>query len=241
MNARQRRGALLMILALIGALAVFVSVFAYVNGVSKQVGPKSTAYTFVRDVTRNSVVAQTDLKEIEIPDRWIAAAAVRSFDASRGLVATADIRAGAVLQEGMVGPPPELAPGEREIAILIDAETGVAGKIRSGDSVDIYATFEAQQQDQQARVLVADAKVLAIGQLQQITGQARDQGAQRFSSDQVVPVTFALGVQESLKLTYAESFAVKVRLALVAPGSRSPADPNTSILRRNQLFAVPPK
>lgn len=226
-----------MAVALAGALAVFLSVFSYVNSISEQVGPKSTAYTFVRDVPRNAVITQADLEEIELPNRWMADAAIGSFDASRGLVATADIRRGSLLQEGMVGPPPELQPGQRELAILIDAETGVAGKIKSGDLVDIYATFEGENADEQARVLVADAKVLAIGQLQQITGTGREEGAQRFSSDQVVPVTFALGVQDSLKLAYAESFAVKVRLALVAPGTRSPADPNRSVLRRNQLFA----
>lgn len=224
-----------MALALIGALTVFLAVFSYVSGISEQVGPKSTAYTFARDIPRNTLVSQDDLVPVQMPNKWMASTTIHSFDASRGLVATADIRRGSVLQEGMVGPPPELQPGQRELAILIDAETGVAGKIKSGDLVDIYATFE-DQQDEQARVLVADAKVLAIGQLQQITAQPRDAGAQRFSSDAVVPVTFALGIQDSLKLAYAESFAVKVRLALVAPGSRSPVDPNRAVLRRNQLF-----
>jgi len=238
MNASQRRGLLLMALAFAGAVAVFVAIFSYVSGISEQVGPTSTAYMFVRDVARNSVITADDLKQVEVPDKWISAVAVRSFDASRGLVATADTRSGAMLQEGMVGPPPELKPGQRELAILIDAETGVAGKIKTGDFVDIYATFQVEQQDQQARVLVTDAKVLAIGQLQQIAADTRDARAQRFTNDQVVPVTFALGVSDSLKLAYAESFAVKVRLAIVAPGTRSPVDPNAAVLRRNQLFAT---
>lgn len=225
-----------MVVAGIGALAVFLSVFVYTQGISQQVGPMATAYRFVNDIPRNTVITDQHLEEYELPRKFIAPAALQSFDTTRGLVATADIPAGATLQDGMVGPPPELAPGQREIAILIDAETGVAGKIRTGDLVDIYATFQDQEADQQARVLVADAKVLAIGQLQQITGESRD-GGQRFTNDQVVPVTFALGVQDSLKLAYAESFAVKVRLALVAPGTRSPVDPDTAVLRRNQIFA----
>lgn len=224
-------------LAIVGAVAVFGSVLSYVSSVGAEVGPKTASYEFVHDVARNTVIQSTDLKQVQIPQKWLPDAVVASFDATRGLVATVDIRRGSLLQEGMAGPPPELAPGQRELAILIDAETGVAGKIRSGDLVDIYATFQRENQDDQARVLVAGAKVLAIGQLQQITGQSRDAGAQRFSSDQVVPVTFALGVGDSLKLAYAESFAVKVRLALVAPGTRSPADPNRDVLSRSQLFA----
>jgi hypothetical protein len=42
-----------------------------------------------------------------------------------------------------------------------------------------------------------------------------------------VPVTFALSVQESLILTFAESFATKVRLALIGGGDHvNPNAPN---------------
>ena len=47
----------------------------------------------------------------------------------------------------MIGSPPELATGEREIAILVDAETGVAGKISPGSIVDIVATFGGNDQE----------------------------------------------------------------------------------------------
>lgn len=233
MNARQRRGVLLMALAGIGALGVFLAVLTYVNGVDAQVGPRETVYRFARDLPRYAPVSDADLVRVQVPSRWLDATAVRSFDTRRGLVTTADVKGGEMLQEGMVGPPPELRPGQRELAILIDAETGVAGKVRTGDVVDIYATFSSQN-DVQARVLVSNATVLAIGQLQRVDGTGANQ---RFSQNEVVPVTFALGVQDSLKLTYAESFATKVRLALVAPGSRSPANPSTDVIRQGQLFA----
>ena len=42
----------------------------------------------------------------------------------------------------MLVAPPELAPGQREVAILVDAETGVAGKIGPDSVVDIVGTFE---------------------------------------------------------------------------------------------------
>ena len=37
--------------------------------------------------------------------------------------------------------PPQLAPGQRELAILVDAETGVAGKIGPDSIVDVIATY----------------------------------------------------------------------------------------------------
>ncbi len=34
-----------------------------------------------------------------------------------------------------------------------------------------------------------------------------------------MPITFALGTEDAQRVAYAESFATRVRLALVAPGS----------------------
>jgi pilus assembly protein CpaB len=243
MNPRQRRGILLMALAAVGAVAVFFVAVNYVQGISRQVGPTTTAYQFVKPVPRLHVITQADLEEVRVPVRWLPQAAIQSFDTTRGLVAQDDVPAGAVLQRGMVGPPPELQPGQREIAIMINAETGVGGKIQAGDLVDIYATFNDEESKQtQARVIVANARVLAIGALQQLDAPVDERNAStatRFQASEVVPVTFALNVRDSLKITYAESFATKLRLALIAPGTRSTANPNRDILQQRQIFGTP--
>ncbi|GAB3242043.1 Flp pilus assembly protein CpaB [Kineosporia babensis] len=227
MNPRQRRGVLLMAVAVLGAVAVFVMIAGYVTDIGRQVGPMTTSYRFTSDVAKNEPITEDAVEEVELPSKWLPEAAIQSFDTSRGLVATTDIPEGAMLQEGMAASPPELQPGQSEIAILIDAETGVAGKIQKGDLVDIYGTFKvrstnsdgATQDVDQARVIVSNAQVLAIGALQRV--DAPDQEAGDFQQNEVVPVTFALDRDDSLKVTYAESFATKVRLALVAPGTRS--------------------
>jgi pilus assembly protein CpaB len=229
-----------MAIAALGAVAVFLLVLSYVNNVSRQVGPMTTAYRFVSAVPRLGVIQDSVLERVQVPVRWMPGAAIQSFDTTRGLVALEDVPKGALLQEGMAGPPPELQPGQRELAILINAETGVAGKVRPGDLVDIYATFIDQVgkgQSSQARVIVANARVLAIGQLQRTDAPPADNN--RFAQTEVVPVTFALSVSESLKVTYAESYATKVRLALIAPGTRSGADPDVDVLRREQVVAAP--
>lgn len=238
-----------MALAVAGAVALFVVVLGYVRSVGEQVGPMVTSYRFVEPVDRLQPITDAVLEEVQVPEKWAPATAIHSFDTTRGLVAVEPVQPGSLLQEGMAGPPPELKPGQREIAILIDAETGVAGRVRAGDLVDIYATFASrdtgtanQQELSQARVIVANAQVLAIGALQQVDGPVEDgTGAVEYQQNQVVPVTFALSVEDSLKVAYAESFAVKTRLALVAPGSRSGADPNTAVLTQQQVFAPPAK
>jgi pilus assembly protein CpaB len=235
-----------MAVAAVGALGVFLLVLSYTGNVARQVGPMTTSYRFIKDVPRLKVIAADDLERVKVPARWKPGAAVESFDTSRGLVALEAVPKGAVLQQGMLGPPPELQPGQREIAIMINAETGVAGKIRPGDLVDIYATFAdsaGTNRNAQARVIVANAPVLAIGQLQRTDAPSGD--GTRYQQSEVVPVTFALSVQDSLKVTYAESYASKLRLALIAPGTRSAADPNVDVLSQGQIFGpakipVPP-
>jgi pilus assembly protein CpaB len=229
---------LLMAVAVVGAIAVFAVVVGYVQSVGRQVGPMVTAYRFTKDVPRLQAITAGSLEEIKIPAKWLPDAAIQSFDTTRGLVAVSDIRQGSILQQGMGGPPPELKPGQREIAILINAETGVAGRIRAGDLVDIYATFaDSTTKDAQARVIVANARVLVIGALQRVEAAPDPNAATtRFQQNEVVPVTFALSVADSLKVTFAESFATKVRLALIAPGTRSDANPETDSLGQRQIF-----
>ena len=150
-----------------------------------------------------------------------------------GQVATADIPAGSVLQEGMIGSPPELATGEREIAILVDAETGVAGKISPGSIVDIVATFAGDEQQgvkAESNVVVPGARIIDVGQPELKGGN----GVQEQAADpaQVVPVTFALEPKEALTVTYAESFAAEVRLALLRPGEESELKAKQRVYRR---------
>lgn len=229
-----------MALAVVGAIAVFVSVFGYVRSVSREVGPLVTAYKFSKAVPRLGAIEGATLEQVKIPERWLPEAAIQSFDTTRGLVATRDIAQGSLLQQGMAGPPPELRPGQREIAILINAETGVAGRINPGDLVDIYATFaDTQNKSAVSRVVVANAQVLAIGTLQQVDGETDTGNGTRYRQNDVVPVTFALSIQESLRVAYAESFGVKVRLALIAPGTRSAANPATDVLDQKTMFTAP--
>ncbi len=50
---------------------------------------------------------------------------------------------------------------------MIDAATGVAGKIDPGSRVNIYATFKAEndKQKDQSKVIVANARVIDVGKL----------------------------------------------------------------------------
>lgn len=107
---------------------------------------------------------------------------------------------------------------------MIDAATGVAGKIRPNDKVNIYATFEGEQEGEVSRseLIVSNAKVLDLGELTPLEPRKDD----RNQASEAVPITFALNTADTQRVAYAESFAQHVRLALIAPGSDAVVSPD---------------
>lgn len=224
MNPRQRRGAILLAVAVVGAVAVFFGTATYIADVRSQVDPLTEVLVSTRPVTALQPLSRDALEVREMPERWVPAGALRSPAEVEGLVAANEIPAGSLLQQGMLEEEPDLAESERELAIFVDAETGVAGKIGPGEVVDIYATFPADAEagtTSRSEIVVSSARILEVGQ---VTTRQADSDDGGFAQDEVVPVTFALSVRESLVLAYVESFAETVRLGRVAPGDEQPLD-----------------
>jgi pilus assembly protein CpaB len=215
MNPRQRRGVLLLVLALAGAALVFLSVSNYVSDVRTMVGPDLAVLELTSQATAWERITP-DMYSVEsIPKRFIPDGAVTEEDVFR-LVPSTDLPAGTILQEGLLTTPIRLDEDESEIAITVDVETGVGGNIRSGDYVDIYATFaadEAGRPNCEAR-LITDALILGVGVVQSET-EISQEGTP--TEEEVVPVRFALDYLETQRLVYAEDFASRVRLAKVSP------------------------
>lgn len=219
MNPRQRRGVILMVIAVIGAFAVFISVLTFVSSVNASVGNLVDVVVLTRDVKAYQVIQQDMLEVTRVPQKWSSPTDVHDPSEVVGLVSVADLASGSYIDRAMTTSRPGIAEGYREIAILVDAETGVGGKINPGDRVDIIATFA--EQDQKAPVasyVVSDALIIDVGVAQEVE-KANSTGG--FSEGEAVPVTFALPIGDALRLASAESFAVKVRLALRARNDSS--------------------
>lgn len=209
-----------MILAALGAVLVFVSVLSYVGEVRAQVGDKRTVLRLTEDVPANSEIDPGMVEPVQRPEKWTSETMFRSMGELQGRVAASDLPAGTYLQEGSVIPAPSLRPGQQEIAILINAETGVAGKVQPGSVVDIYATFEGTETQPKpcAVRVMSSVRVISVGDLQtqQSTGDSIEES-------QVVPLTFALDEDAINRLMYAEAFSNTLRLALVSGANRGGA------------------
>ncbi|PJE96634.1 Flp pilus assembly protein CpaB [Streptomyces carminius] len=224
MNSRQRRGVILLLLSVLCALVAFGGVLSVINDVESKVGPEVTAYRLAKDVPAYQVLDEKAVERISIPERWLSDTALTDLDDIEGKIAANRLRKGSLLQSGMVSEQPELKPGEQEIAIMIDAATGVAGKISPQSRVNIYATFRVEEGDEErevSRVIVDNARVVDVGRLTPISrSDGRDDRDRRRGDREAeaVPITFALSTLDAQRVAFAESFAVNVRLALVAPG-----------------------
>ncbi|MFE2448976.1 Flp pilus assembly protein CpaB [Stenotrophomonas sp. NPDC087984] len=223
MNSRQRRGVILLLLSVLCAVGAFAGVLSVVNDVESKVGPETTAYKLTSDVKPYKALDAGEFEKVSMPKRYVPSTAVTDLDELRGKIAVTQLAKGSLLQRDMIANRPALKPGQQEIAIMIDAATGVAGKITPGAKVNIYATFEGKSQGEEAvsKLIVAGAEVLDLGK---ITALEPNQDDKR-RIDEAVPITFALDTKNAQRVAYAESFASHVRLALVAPGGGTSIGP----------------
>jgi pilus assembly protein CpaB len=118
---------------------------------------------------------------------------------------------------------PGLVAGKRAFTIIVNAQSGVAFQIEPGDLVDVVATYPAPNSTNpgtrpgsrnRAEVVVPSAEVLTVGQ----PAAGTETGAS-------VPVNLLLTPDQVLRVLFAESFAAKLSLSKVAPGSTPTTPP----------------
>ncbi|MEO3976034.1 Flp pilus assembly protein CpaB [Streptomyces sp. CAU 1734] len=227
MNSRQRRGVVLLLVSVLCALGAFAGVISVINDVNSKVGPEVTAYRLTADVTPYTALRPAQFKKVRIPKRWLSDSAVTDIAAVTGKIAVTQLKKGSLLQEDMIVDRPQLAAGEQEIAIMVDAATGVAGKITPGDLVNIFATFagKAEKDPDESRIIVPGARVIDVGRLTPLDAREDDR---RGTRREAVPITFALKTADAQRVAHAESFAENVRLALLAKGTPTTLRPGDS-------------
>ncbi|NJQ08509.1 Flp pilus assembly protein CpaB [Streptomyces lonarensis] len=228
MNGRQRRGLVLLLVSLVLALIAFGGVYAVIQDVESKVGPETVAYEVAEEIEPYQPLRQDQFREVLMPERYVPESAVTDLGDLDGKVAVGPLAPGSLLQRDMISDRPELGSGEQEIAIMIDASTGVAGKIYPGATINMYAAYRFEDREstdgeevEVVRLMVNNAQVIEVGDLTEIPDD-RDRV-------EAVPITFALENVDAQRVTFAEAFAEQIRLALVAPGEETeiPEDERT--------------
>jgi pilus assembly protein CpaB len=209
-NPRQRRGVLFIALAAVIGVGVFLAVTNYVASVQSQVGSRTTVFRASTAISPYTPLGPQNLQPVEVPERWTAPTTrLRLSDLNDRRVGFR-IEPGTVISSDMLLPASSLSPTEREIAIDVDPVTGIGGRVRAGDSVDIYAVFaDVPGLTKQVRVLVRNVRVVSIGGQQTVQQNDTQKG---ISENAVVPVTLALEPEDAQAVTFASSFAQEVRL-----------------------------
>lgn len=227
MNPRQRRGLVMLVLAALGAGAVFIGVASYVAQVNAEVGPRTSVFVAAKDIAPFAAITPDDVTKREIPSKYVTDTTVTKDSEFLGQKALTAIRSGSYLSSELLTSSSSLADGMRELSVNFDAADGINGRVRPGDRVDVVAAFAARQSSQNqvdqsvrkaelpyniAGIVVSQALVVSVGERTPTgidVGAATDGNA---DPKEVVPVTFALSVADATKLAYAEAFSVKMRL-----------------------------
>jgi pilus assembly protein CpaB len=218
MNPRQRQGLMLVVIAAAGLLGVFLLIADYVSSVSKQVGAKISVVTLAAPLNPYQPVSLNMLQEVSVPKKWAPRNAITDPDLLVDLVSTVPLSAGTELQQGMLGPAPALAPGQRAYSLLVNAEMGAGLQIQPGDLVDVLASYQGSSQAGAAKrdrveVVVPSVKVLTLEQSAGASGNGS------------VPAILALTPDQAQQVLYAQSFATKLVITKVAPGSTPDTPP----------------
>ncbi len=217
MNARQRRGVLFITFSVLMATVVFFTVAAYVARVNTQVGERVSVYRAATAIEPYQPLTEENLRVVRIPKRWASATSRLSLEDLRGRKVGFRLEKDTTLTSDMLVPPSDLSPTERELAVNVNAVTGLAGRVVPGNLVDIYAVFgDVPGLPKQVRVLVRNVRVVTVGGSQSVRQSNPDTGV---ASDQtVLPVTLALEPNDALAVTFASAFAEEVRLVGLPTG-----------------------
>lgn len=218
MNPRQRRGVIFMLLAGLSALVLFFVAVSYIGSVNAKIAPTTTVYQAAKEIPAFSVLSEDDLAAVEVPEKWTSPQAIKDSRALVGQRVSFNLAEGTYLGSDMLLPPSSLNPDEREIALTVDAKTGIAGRLRTGDVVDVYALFGDDLTNCISKVLARGVRVVSV---RGVETRTKTSSRNELQEQTVIPVTLALQPTAAQLVTVADGFAKSLRLVGLPPESRT--------------------
>jgi pilus assembly protein CpaB len=200
--------------------------------------PTTKVVVAASDLSIGDEIEKNDVRLIEWPSNAVPQGAISDPDevVGRGLLMPVIqnepfLPMKLASKEAGAGLPPAIPPGLRAVSVRVNEVIGVAGYVVPGTRVDVLATVNPtqNQQDMTAKVILTDVQVLAAG-----TKMEQDSENKPMA---VTVVTVLVDPEEAERLTLAAGEG-KIQLAL-----RNPLDkgtPTTRGVRPAGLLGTPP-
>ena len=180
---------------------------------------RSALLELAKPVEAPQAITDDMVREVEMPARWAPLSAMRDAGHSSAVVPAAPLSQGLAAAGRHAGAPPQLAPGPARAGDpgrRRDRRRGKIGPTRGRHRRDVS---DNERKSAESRVVVPNARIVEVG-APRVEG-GRGVSEQDADPSQVVPVTFALTPEQVLVVSYAETNAAEVRLALLRPGDES--------------------
>ncbi|TLM78320.1 MAG: Flp pilus assembly protein CpaB [Actinobacteria bacterium] len=199
-----------------------------------------------RGVSAEELIAKKLVAEEKVPRQWVAADAVSSARLVANQVLAVPVGKGELLTKSRFQYPSEAGLSysvpQDLVALSVDVDDvkGVAGLLKPGDNVVVYATFKPDGQAKTAytQTVVGKAKVLAVGAA--VTAEQTNAGADEqkdsggllnsrsggTAGEELTyrTVTLGLSVEDGERVAFAREIG-EVHLALLAQNAQEPKKP----------------
>lgn len=173
-------------------------------------GAKTTVgvWAAAQDLRQDETLEPGELvrAEVKLPPDVAAAYAAATEDLT-GAVLTRPLTAGELVPNAWIASGPAAAAG-RSMTIPVTPEHAVGGRLRPGDRVDVYATFDSGDARARTSVLVRSVEVIDVVET----------GGLVVGEESVVGLTVAVTPSEAARLAFAIRTA-ELDIALVAGAS----------------------
>jgi pilus assembly protein CpaB len=168
---------LVVIAVVLGGVAAFAT-FGYLGSLQRQAESGSTMTDVLvatqdipRGVSANDLVSSGYVSTVKMPLRYVSSGAMSSMRGVLDRVLAVPVSKGEVLTSARFQYPSEaglafsVPKGFVAVTIPVDDARGVAGLVKPGDRVALLATVSQKTgTDAQTRIIIAGARVLAVGQ-----------------------------------------------------------------------------
>lgn len=237
------------------ALSLIQSANDETEAVRKQYGDQVYVIVVAKDIPARSIISLNGLNDGTLkiekrPKLYVPNSAFTVHDPNDAIAVSSlsenitgytliPLRAGDILLPTMIENTYIVPPGMRAISIAVSNVTSISGYVRSGDRVDVIASYEleqtgggASQKYQRTMVLLQNVSVLAVSwfnnmgitsDLEPTSGLTTTVLSSMGSSPQEVlqasqkrdtVVTLAVPIEDAAKLTFMENFGKELRLVL---------------------------